>query len=102
MFVVHNRIDTPAVMADAFEQHFAESMRSNLGAVPGLIRSTLMRPTKDGQPYVAAMEFDSLESFTEWTRSDSFRAAHANAAAPGMAAPTGLESFTVVEDIHLT
>ena len=100
MFVVHNRIDAPAEMAEAFEQQFAESMRTNLSGVPGLVRSTLMRPTKEGQPYVAAMEFDSKESFMAWMQSDSFRASHANADAPGMQAATNLESFTVVEDIR--
>ena len=100
MFVVHNRIDTPAEQAEAFEQHFVESMRANLGGVAGLVRSTLMRPTKDGQPYVASMEFDSRESFMAWMQSDSFRASHANVDAPGMQAPTGIESFTVVEDVR--
>ncbi len=100
MFVVHNRIDTPAEQAEAFERGFASSMQANLAEVPGLVRSTLMRPSEEGQPYVAAMEFDSRDSFLAWMRSDSFRAAHANADAPGMKAPTNVESFTVVEDVR--
>ncbi len=100
MFVVHNRIDTPAEAAEAFEQHFAESMRTNLSGVDGLVRSTLMRPAEEGKPYVAAMEFESRDAFLAWMRSDSFRAAHANTDAPGMQAPTSLESFTVVEDVR--
>lgn len=97
MYVVHNRIDSPP--NEMFEQHFATSMRSTLGGVPGLRRAVLLRPGKPGQPYVATMEFDSEESFLAWTRSDAFRAAHGNRAAPGMQASSALEVFSVVEDV---
>jgi heme-degrading monooxygenase HmoA len=98
MFVVHNRINAPADVAEAFEQAFTESMRTTLAGVPGLVRSTLMRPTEDGQPYVSTMEFDTRDSFLGWLKSDSFKASHADVQAPGMRAPSAIESFTMIED----
>ncbi len=98
MYIVNNRIEAP--VSDQFEQHFAGAMRSTLQGVPGLIRSTLMRPTQPGQPYVSTMEFDSEESFRAWMSSDSFQAAHANTEAPGAQAKSAIEAYTVVEDIR--
>ena len=100
MFVVHNRIDAPADAAEAFEEVFVDSMRTTLAGVPGLVRSTLMRPTEDGQPYVSTMEFDTKESFLAWLKSDSFKAAHSDVQAPGMRAPSAIESFTMLEDVR--
>lgn len=99
MYVVQNRIMAP--IDSSFEEGFAQSMRANLAGVPGLIRSALMRPSESDQPYVATMEFESKESFLAWMSSDSFRAAHANVDAPGMQAPTTLETYTIVEDVRV-
>lgn len=99
MYVVHNRIEVGPDDAAAFEEAFVASMRTTLDGVPGLRRSLLMRPAGPGQPYVATMEFDSKDDFRAWMGSDSFRAAHANAQAPGMQAPAAIEAFDVVEDV---
>jgi len=99
MFVVHNRIDTPPEMADEFERFFGERMRTTLGGVPGLLRSTLMKPTEAGRPYVATMEFDTRDSFLAWMRSDAFREAHAGTEATGQV-PATVESYTIVEDVR--
>jgi heme-degrading monooxygenase HmoA len=101
MFVVHNRIEAPAEIAETFEKNFVESMRATLAGVPGLVRSTLMRPAESGQPYVSTMEFDSKESFFNWMKSDSFRSSHSDSGAPGMQAPSAIESFTVIEDVRI-
>lgn len=98
MYVVHNRIDVPAERAEAFERMFVENMRTSLSGVPGLRRATLQRPTKPGVPYVATMEFEDQEAFTAWLSSDSFRASHSNAGAPGTQAPSGLETFDLLEE----
>jgi len=100
MYVVHNRIDAPADVAEAFEGAFVESMRTTLSGVPGLVRSTLMKPTEAGQPYVSTMEFDTKDSFLAWLKSDSFKASHSNVQAPGMRAPSAIESFTMLEDVR--
>ncbi|MGD9701448.1 MAG: antibiotic biosynthesis monooxygenase [Acidimicrobiia bacterium] len=97
MYVIHNRIDVPADTAEAFERVFVDSMR-NLDGVPGLHRSTLLKPAAEGQPYVSTMEFETKDAFLAWLQSDSFKASHADAQAPGMRAPSAIESFTVLED----
>ena len=99
MYIVHNRIDVPADETDAFEQAFTTSMRTTLAGVPGLSRTTLLKPTKDGQPWVSTMEFATKDDFMAWLGSDSFKAAHANVEAPGMQAPSGIEAFDVVSDV---
>ncbi|HEU5433237.1 MAG TPA: antibiotic biosynthesis monooxygenase [Thermomicrobiales bacterium] len=99
MYVVQNRIEVPAAAASEFEQTFVANMRDTLAGVPGLHRSMLLRPTKPEQPYVATMEFDSPEDFMAWMNSDAFKAAHANAKAPGSHAPSA-EAFTVVEEVR--
>ena len=100
MFVVHNRINPSAENTDAFEKSFVASMRATLEGVPGLVRSTLMKPAGGDQPYVSTMEFDSRDSFLAWMKSDSFKAAHASVDAPGMQMPSSIESFTVIEDVR--
>ena len=99
MYIVHNRIEVPADEADAFQEVFTASMRTTLDGVPGLSRTTLLKPTKEGQPWVSTMEFDTKDDFMAWLGSESFKAAHANVHAPGMQAPAGIEAFDVVSDV---
>ncbi len=73
MYTISNRIEVPVETREAFEKAFIDSMRDTLAGVPGLHRSTLMRPERDGLPYVSTMEFDSRSDFIAWIRSDSFR-----------------------------
>jgi len=102
VYIVHNRIDVPADQTDAFEEAFTTSMRTTLDGVTGLTRTTLLKPTKEGQPWVSTMEFATKDDFMAWLGSDSFKAAHANVKAPGMQAPAGIESFDVVSDVDPT
>ena len=92
---VQNRIEVPGRPPPS-SSGIRRQHAQDVAGVGGLRRAALLRPTKSGQPYVATMEFDSPEDFMAWMRSDSFRAAHANAKAPGEHAPPA-ESFTVVE-----
>jgi heme-degrading monooxygenase HmoA len=98
MFVITNRIDVKADTAAAFEKVFSESMRTTLQGVPGLKRATLMRPEKDGLPYVSTMEFDTRADFLAWLKSDSFKASHSNPNQPGMQAPSAVEQHTLLEE----
>lgn len=99
MFVITNRIDVTPETAEAFEKAFTESMRATLKGVPGLRRATLMRPEKQGLPYVSTMEFDTRSDFLAWLKSDSFKASHSNVDAPGMQAPNSVEQHTLLEEI---
>lgn len=98
MYIVHNRIDVPAETAEAFEKAFVESMRSTLVGVPGLRRSTLQRPLSPDTPYVSTMEFEDKDAFMAWLKSDSFKASHSDVQAPGMQAPSVIESYDLLED----
>ncbi|WP_407444015.1 antibiotic biosynthesis monooxygenase family protein [Rhodococcus sp. (in: high G+C Gram-positive bacteria)] len=93
------QISPTADTAKAFEKVFADSMRKTLDGVPGLNRTTLLRPAAEGLPYLSTMEFDSKDDFLAWLRSDSFKAAHSDDQAPGMQAPSAVEQHTLVEDI---
>ena len=96
MYIISNRIEVPAATREAFEKAFTDSMRDTLAGVPGLHRSTLMRPERDGLPYVSTMEFASKDDFVAWIRSDSFKASHSDEQAPGMQAPNAIEQHTLI------
>ncbi len=100
MYVVVNRIEVEAERAEMFEQHFSASMSDTLGAVPGLVRSTLLRPTADGSPYLAEIVFDSKESFTGWLHSDAFRAAHGHGpGGDGQDGGPNVDAYEVVNEV---
>lgn len=95
MFVVTNRLAIAPEGAAAFEENFARSMKDTLGDVPGLRRATLMRPEKEGLPFVSTMEFDEKQNFLDWLKSDSFKASHSNTSAPGMNAQNSIETHSM-------
>lgn len=97
MHIVINRLDVPAERAEAFEGRFGTNMANTLGAVPGLRRSSLLRPNRDGDPYLAMMEFDDESSFRDWLHSDAFANAHGHG--PGKNAGADVESYTVVTQV---
>ena len=76
MVVSSNRIYVNPEFADQFEERF----RSRAGLVetmPGFVSFQLLRPTKDGDPYIAMTHWQSMEQFNAWTESDAFRQGHA-------------------------
>ncbi|KAA2256144.1 antibiotic biosynthesis monooxygenase [Solihabitans fulvus] len=102
MFVATNRLFVPQDQAEEFERHFVGTMRTFLPGVPGLRRSTLLRPTEPGQPYVSVNEFESEADFLAWMSSASFRQAHAHN--PGLAkhvTSNAVETFQPTEDLVL-
>ncbi|MGW9403010.1 antibiotic biosynthesis monooxygenase family protein [Arthrobacter sp. NPDC055585] len=101
MYVVVNTLEITPDTAEAFEKAFIDSM-AHLEGVPGLGRSTLMRPEGASNTYLSTMEFDSRESFMDWLKSDSFKASHSDDQAPGMQAPNAVASYTVIKDTALT
>ncbi|CCH30295.1 antibiotic biosynthesis monooxygenase [Actinosynnema sp. NPDC047251] len=102
MFVATNRLFVPEDRAEEFEAHFRDNMRTYLPGVPGLRRSTLLRPTRPDQPYVSVNEFDTEEDFTAWVRSDSFKEAHKrNAGIARHVTGNAVETFQPTEDLVL-
>ena len=76
MYTVINRIPVPASAPAAFEERFAASMHATLPGVDGLLGARLLRPVREGDAYLAVMEFTSREAFTAWMQSPAFQAAH--------------------------
>jgi len=96
MITVANRIQVAPENAEAFERAFRD--RAGLvDRVPGFVRNQVLRPLREGEPYVVLTTWRSHEAFQAWTKSESFRQAHANAGAT----PTGeskLEVHQVIQD----
>ena len=102
MFIATNRLFVPAERAAEFEDHFRDNMRTYLPGVPGLLRSTLLKPTKEDQPYVSVNEFESEEHFRAWVASDSFREAHKrNRGIARHVTGNAVETFQHAEDMVL-
>ncbi|MER5266457.1 antibiotic biosynthesis monooxygenase [Actinosynnema sp. NPDC002837] len=103
MFIATNRLFVPAERAEEFEAHFRSSMREHLPGVPGLRRSTLLRPTRPDQPYVSVNEFDTEDDFRAWVASDSFKEAHRrNAGIARHVTGNAAETFRPSEDLLLS
>lgn len=76
MIAVANRIFVKPEYRDAFEARFRE--RAGLvDAAPGFVSNQVLRPTKEGQPYVVLTFWESREALDAWTGSDAFRQGHA-------------------------
>lgn len=76
MISVANRIYVNPEYHDIFEQRFRD--RAGLvDGMPGFIANHVLRPTRDGDPFVVLTFWESHEAFEAWTTSDAFRQGHA-------------------------
>jgi heme-degrading monooxygenase HmoA len=101
MFVTMNRFTVHPEHWPAFEQRF----RQRAGLIdkePGFIRNSVLRPTAEaGGQHIVMTLWESRQAFEAWTRSESFRAAHAKAGQTPtcwFAAPSKLEMYESVTD----
>ena len=99
MFIAMNRFR----IAPGREAEFIEVWRqrdSRLAGVPGFKAFHLLQGPSDAQTalFVSHSSWDDRAAFEDWTRSESFRSAHANASQQrGMyLGPPQLECFEVV------
>ena len=93
MITVANRISVKPEYREAFEAAF----RARAGLVdgmPGFISNQVLRPTKDGQPYVVLTFWESRAAFEAWTGSEAFRQGHARS---GSLPPEAYEGPSVLE-----
>jgi len=83
MYIAMNRFQIAEGREEVFEKIWRER-DSHLDEVPGFREFHLLRgPTEEGVTLFASHTiWESEEAFREWTRSESFRKAHANARAP--------------------
>ena len=112
MILVTNRLQ----VAPGFEAELEERFRRRAGRVedePGFVRMVVLRPVtrrknrKTGaweqsdktQVFQIQTWWDSEEAFWDWTKSESFRAAHAHKSNPDMyAGPPVMEIHEVAID----
>ena len=77
-----------------------KNRESHLDTVPGFVKFNLLRgPTDSGGTLFASHSiWESAEAFAEWTRSEAFRQAHANAGETRgiYLGPPQFEGFNVV------
>ena len=80
MFIAMNRFQVIKGNEKAFEQIWL-SRDSYLGSVPGFVEFHLLRgpEAEDHTLYASHTIWKSRDSFYAWTKSEAFRAAHANA-----------------------
>ncbi|MEO0599575.1 MAG: antibiotic biosynthesis monooxygenase [Chloroflexota bacterium] len=99
MIVVCNRIPVNPEHAEAFEERFAN--RSNLvDGMQGFISFQLLRPNKEGDPYVVMTFWESHDDFKAWTTSDEFKQGHAQSGTLPSETFTGhpkIEIFDVIQ-----
>lgn len=102
MYVAMNRFRIAVGHEEAFEDVW-KNRDSSLSEVPGFQQFKLLRGdtrADDGYTlFVSNSIWDSQDSFTAWTKSENFRAAHRSAAdnRTMYLGPPQFEGFTVVE-----
>ncbi|MBI3092582.1 MAG: antibiotic biosynthesis monooxygenase [Candidatus Tectomicrobia bacterium] len=97
MIVVANRIQVASGYEADFEQRFANRL-GKVERFPGFIRNELLRPLR-GDYYVVLTHWESQEAFEAWTKSDSFKQAHAGPRPPKemYAGPNVFEMHEVIQ-----
>ncbi len=83
MFIAMNRFRIALGREEDFETLWRERER-HLDGVPGFRDFRLLRGPKDEECtlYASHTVWDSESAFSDWTRSESFKKAHAQARAP--------------------
>ncbi len=78
MFIVMNRIPVTPEYAEAFVARF-QDRAALVDNMPGFLWFRLLRPIKEGDPFVVETCWESKDHFENWTRSDEFKQGHAQA-----------------------
>ncbi|PZR00603.1 MAG: antibiotic biosynthesis monooxygenase [Cereibacter sphaeroides] len=102
MYLTMNRFKVKPDQEAAFEEVW-KSRDSQLTAVPGFVSFHLMKGSlkEDHRLYASHTLWGSEEAFTNWTRSEAFRAAHRGAGGHSgiyLSHPE-LEAFTSIQHI---
>jgi len=99
MILVANRIPVNPEHADAFERTF----RNRAGLVDGMdgfIAFQILRPTKEGEPYIVQTLWESHAHFTAWIESDEFKQGHGRSGTLPKEAFLGPPTLEIHEVIH--
>jgi heme oxygenase (mycobilin-producing) len=76
MIAVANRIFVAPEYAEAFEERFRARARL-VDGMPGFICNQVLRPCREGDPYVVLTFWESRGHFDGWVNSDAFKEGHA-------------------------
>lgn len=102
MYIAMNRFQILPGEEEAFE-HVWKSRDTYLDQVPGFVEFHLLRgPSADDHTlYASHTVWETREAFEDWTRSDAFRKAHANAGAnkPLYVGHPKFEGFEVTQTV---
>jgi heme-degrading monooxygenase HmoA len=92
-FVAINYIQCNAEYRQRFEELFASRAHA-IDTMPGFINMHVLRPGKEGDPYLILSYWEHEQAFKDWTRSETFIQGHkrgfediAKAKAAGRPAP---------------
>ncbi|MHB1708124.1 MAG: antibiotic biosynthesis monooxygenase family protein [Thermoplasmataceae archaeon] len=80
MILVQNHLLVRKEYAKQFEDAFRSS-QTHMNDVVGFIRTEILRPM-EGNEYIVATYWNSLEDFNQWVGSDQFRSSHSKSALP--------------------
>lgn len=76
MIIVCNRIPVNPEYHQAFEQNFRQ--RANLvDGMPGFVAFQLLRPAREGEPFIVMTFWETMAHFEAWTNSAEFKQGHA-------------------------
>ena len=74
-FVAINYIDCKPDYVQRFEELFA-SRAKQIDTMPGFLEMEVLRPKKEGEPYLIVSHWESEDSFKGWTKSETFIEGH--------------------------
>jgi heme oxygenase (mycobilin-producing) len=98
MIAVSNRLYVTPEHAATLEERF-RSRSGLIDDMPGFILNQVLRPMKEGDPYIIVTLWDSYEHFEMWKKSDAFKQAHAQGLPEGASTgPNHVEMHEVIMD----
>ncbi|NDW06498.1 antibiotic biosynthesis monooxygenase family protein [Jiella pacifica] len=103
MYIAMNRFRVVPESTEAFEELW-RTRKSHLDQMPGFIEFHMLKgeDKNDHVLYASHTVWESRETFEAWTRSEAFRASHANAGRGGPRLYLGhpeFEGFEVIQRI---
>ena len=76
MIIVNNRIPVNPEHGAAFEERFKDRA-SAVDGMAGFIAFQLLRPTKEGAPYIVMTFWESYDHYEAWINSEEYKEGHA-------------------------
>ncbi len=100
MITVSNRIYVNSEYADQFESNF-QNRAGLVDNMQGFISNQLLRPVKEGEPYIVLTFWESRADFDAWVQSDAFKQGHARSGTlpkETFSQPSHVELHEIIQD----